>query len=66
MKLRWKDALEISCPLKMKDSSDTHDIEAGMLTRWDENGIGLLGQIRASTFKDVVRGRVIDGESLSI
>lgn len=66
MKLRWKDALEISCPLKVNDSSETHDIEAGMLTRWDEIGVGILGQIKASTFKDVVRGRVVDGGSLDI
>lgn len=33
MKLFRKDDIWISCPLRVKDSSESHEIEAGMLTR---------------------------------
>ena len=66
MKLRWKDAREISCPLKVNDSSEIQEIDAGMLIRWDQKGVRLLGQIKTSTCKDVVRGREVDEESLQV
>ena len=54
MKLRWKDDLWISCPLKVNELFESHEIDAGMLTRWEERGISVLKQVKAYTLKNIV------------
>lgn len=46
MKLRSKDDIWITSPLKVNDSSESHEIEADMLMGWDEKMVRPSGQTK--------------------